>query len=249
MLPRILEPELMDTGDDAREYDTMDHTAVNAQFVTDLLHAAQNGDWSNYRPKDAELITGPDAIIGPVPFLPTPILDLGAGTAQIPIQLCRREPNVRVTAVDAAESMLALARENIADAGLTGRIKLVLADAKNLPFHAASFPTVISNSILHHIGEPQQVIAEAVRVANPGGLLFHRDLCRPQDEPQLEHLVTTYAGAATAYQRKLFADSLRAALTLDEMRGLVAGFGFPTDTVTMTSDRHWTWIARTPNLL
>jgi ubiquinone/menaquinone biosynthesis C-methylase UbiE len=220
MLPRILEPELMDTADDAREYDTMDHTAVNAQFVTDLLQSLS--DWS------------------------TPILDLGAGTAQIPIELCRRAPHVRITAVDAAESMLALARENIADAGLSGRIELVLADAKTLPFPVAAFPAVISNSILHHIAEPRQVVAEAMRVTAPGGLLFHRDLCRPHDEAQLEHLVTTYAGAATAYQRKLFADSLRAALTLDEMRDLVASFGFPRDTVNMTSDRHWTWVARTP---
>jgi ubiquinone/menaquinone biosynthesis C-methylase UbiE len=223
MLPRILEPELMDTDDDAREYDTMDHTAVNTQFVTDLLQAIS--DWSLQRPVH-----------------PTPILDLGAGSAQIPIELCRQAPHTHVTAVDAAESMLALARGNIADAGLTGRIKLVLADAKNLPFQPAKFPAVISNSMLHHIAEPRQVIAEAVRVAAPGGVLFHRDLCRPHDEMQLEHLVTTYAGAATAYQRKLFADSLRAALTLDEIRELVASFGFPPDTATMTSDRHWSWI-------
>jgi hypothetical protein len=29
MLPRILEPELMDTAKDALEYDTMDHVVVN----------------------------------------------------------------------------------------------------------------------------------------------------------------------------------------------------------------------------
>jgi ubiquinone/menaquinone biosynthesis C-methylase UbiE len=241
MLPRILEPELMDTEDDAREYDTMDHTTVNAQFVTDFLAA---GDWSNYRSENSARVSTPDAIIGPVPFLPGPILDLGAGTAQIPIELCRRAPHIHVTAVDAAESMLGLAQENVAAAGFSGRIELVLANAKNLPFDAATFSAVISNSILHHIAEPQQVIGEAARVAAPGGLLFHRDLCRPHDELQLEHLVTTYAGAATAYQRRLFADSLRAALTLEEIRHLVASFGFPPDTVSMTSDRHWTWIAR-----
>ena len=48
---------------------------------------------------------------------------------------------------------------------------------------------------------------------------------------------------ANAYQRKLFADSLRAALALDEMQRFVADFGFATDTVRRTSDRHWTWIA------
>jgi ubiquinone/menaquinone biosynthesis C-methylase UbiE len=251
MLPRILEPELMDTGDDAREYDTMDHTAVNAQFVTDLLAAMHRGSpvgWveSNETHHQSSRRPAGLAELDPPYDVPLHVLDLGAGTAQIPIELCRRAPHIRVTAVDAAESMLALARENVADAGLSGRIELALADAKNLPFHAARFPAVISNSILHHIAEPQQVIAEAVRVTAPGGLLFHRDLCRPQDEAQLEHLVTTYAGAATAYQRKLFADSLRAALTLDEIRHLVASFGVPPDSVSMTSDRHWTWVAWIP---
>jgi ubiquinone/menaquinone biosynthesis C-methylase UbiE len=223
MLPRILEPELMDTDEDAREYDAMDHAAVNTQFVTDLL-AAMAG-WSLQR----QVLH---------------ILDLGAGTAQIPIELCRRAPNLRVTAVDAAERMLELAIENIADAGLTDRIQPVLGDAKNLPFHSESFAIVISNSIVHHIPEPSQVIAEALRVADLAGRQFHRDLARPHDEALLERLVTTYAGAATAYQRKLFADSLRAALSLDEIRELVAEFGFAPDTLQMTSDRHWTWSSR-----
>jgi ubiquinone/menaquinone biosynthesis C-methylase UbiE len=219
MLTRILEPEVMDTDQDAREYDAMDHAAVNAQFVTDLLRALED-----------------------LPFLR--VLDLGAGTAQIPIELCRRAAHIHVTAVDAAESMLGLAAENIAAADLDDRIEPVMADAKVLPFKPGRFPVVISNSILHHIAEPQQVIAEALRVAEPGGLQFHRDLCRPDDDAQLNRLVLTYAGAATPYQQKLFADSLRAALTLSEMRELVATFGIASDTVHMTSDRHWTWVAR-----
>jgi ubiquinone/menaquinone biosynthesis C-methylase UbiE len=219
MLTRILEPEVMDTDQDAREYDAMDHAAVNAQFVTDLLRALED-----------------------LPFLR--VLDLGAGTAQIPIELCRRAAQIHVTAVDAAESMLGLAAENIAAADLDDRIEPVMADAKVLPFKPGRFPVVISNSILHHIAEPQQVIAEALRVAEPGGLQFHRDLCRPDDDAQLNRIVATYAGAATPYQQKLFADSLRAALTLDEMRELVASFGVAPDGIQMTSDRHWTWTTR-----
>ena len=36
MLKRVLEPEVMDSDEDAREYDSMDHAAVNAVFVADL---------------------------------------------------------------------------------------------------------------------------------------------------------------------------------------------------------------------
>jgi ubiquinone/menaquinone biosynthesis C-methylase UbiE len=227
MLTRILEPELMDTAEDAHEYDAMDHSVVNAQFVTDLMAAI--AEWSLKRPEETPTILQ--------------ILDLGAGTAQIPIELVRRTDNVHVTAVDAAENMLALARANVAAASLSGHITIALADAKSLPFDSASFPVVISNSIIHHIGQPRDVIAEAVRVTEPGGLLFHRDLVRPDDEDELQHIVETYAANATPYQRRLFANSLRAALTVDEMRNLVAGFGGLPDAVQMTSDRHWTWAA------
>lgn len=218
MLERVLEPEVMDSEADAREYDSMDHAAVNAVFVADLA-----------------AVLSPDASIE--------ILDLGAGTAQIPIELCRRFPNVRVVAVDAAESMLALAHQNVAAAGLSDRIELVLADAKRLPFADGMFSAVISNSIVHHIAEPGDVLAEAVRVSSPNALQFHRDLCRPNDEAALEHLVTTYAGSSTAYQRRLFGESLRAALTLDEMQTLITRLGFDPNSVAMTSDRHWTWMA------
>ena len=218
MLPRVLEPELMDSDRDAREYDAMDHAAVNTQFVADLLPILTTDR-------------------------PLTVLDLGAGTAQIPIELCRRAPEVCVVAVDAAESMLAVARENVAAAGLRQRIELVLVDAKRLPFESGRFPAVIRNSIVHHIAEPRQVLAEAVRVAAPDAIQFHRDLARPEVESQLDSIVSTYAGDATPYQQKLFADSLRAALTLGEVQQLVAEFGFAPETVQMTSDRHWTWIA------
>ena len=55
--------------------------------------------------------------------------------------------------------------------------------------------------------------------------------------------MVTYAADATPYQRRLFANSLRAALTVDEMQNLVATFGGAPDAVQMTSDRHWTWAA------
>jgi len=83
-----------------------------------------------------------------------------------------------------------------------------------------------------------------VRVAAPGGVLFVRDLLRPEDDAAVTRLVAAYAGDANAHQQKMFGDSLRAALTLDEVRGLVAALGFPREGVRQTTDRHWTWVAR-----
>ncbi len=216
MLSRVLEPEVMDSAEEARDYDSMDHRQVNELFVTDLL--AQR------------------------PILGT-LLDVGTGTAQIPIALCLRESAPNVVAVDLAEHMLRVGEENIRRARLSERIRLQLCDAKGLPFTDATFDAVMSNSIVHHIPEPGGVLAEMVRVCRPGGLLFVRDLLRPWDDAAVARLVQTYAGDANAHQQKMFGDSLRAALTLHEIRDLVADLGIAADTVQQTSDRHWTWAA------
>src|SRR5581483_11021090 len=123
------------------------------------------------------------------------------------------------------------------------RVRLERCDAKRIPFAEGSFAAVISNSIVHHIPEPQAVLAEMVRVLQPGGVLFVRDLLRPADDATVRHLVATYAGDANAHQQKMFDDSLRAALTLDEVRALVAKLGFDPQGVRQTTDRHWTWSA------
>jgi hypothetical protein len=39
----------------------------------------------------------------------------------------------------------------------------------------------------------------------------------------------------------MFADSLQAAFTLEEIRHAVGGMGCDPETVQVTSDRHWTW--------
>jgi hypothetical protein len=77
-------------------------------------------------------------------------------------------------------------------------------------------------------------------------LLFIRDLLRPDDLPTLRDLVDTHAAGANDHQRKMFGDSLHAALTLDEVREAVRMLGYPSDTVRQSSDRHWTFIAKRP---
>jgi ubiquinone/menaquinone biosynthesis C-methylase UbiE len=216
MLSRVLETEAMDTAEEARDYDAMDHSAVNRVFVADF-----QAFWTG---------TGS-------------VLDVGTGTAQIPIELARRHGTVRVIGIDLAEHMLTVGRENIARAGLAERIALQRCDAKVLPWSAGSFAAVISNSIVHHIPDPGPVLAEMVRVVAPGGALFVRDLVRPTDEAALQGLVEQHAAGANAHQRQMFADSLHAALSLEEIRALVAGLGYDPSSVRQTTDRHWTWAA------
>ena len=219
-LERVLEPEVMDTYEEARDYDSMDHQAVNALFVQDLLTAGEIG---------------------------TDILDVGTGTAQIPVELCRQDEDCRVIAIDMAAHMLDLARFNIEVDGFTQRIFLQQIDAKDMDFEASMFDSVISNSIIHHIPAPLSVLEESVRVTRPGGLLFFRDLMRPNSSEEVRGLVEAYAENENEHQRQMFDDSLRAALSLAEIRKMVGSLGFAEETVQATSDRHWTWVTRTPD--
>lgn len=216
-LERVLEPEVMDTWEEASDYDSMDHSEVNRVFVTDFLAA------------------------GDVRGL---FLDLGTGTALIPIELCQRHEDCYVMAADASVNMLDLARYNIEIAGLIERIQLDHSDVKELPYQDGYFAAVLSNSIIHHVPDPSVVLKQAIRVVEPGGLLFFRDLLRPETDETVSQLVEIYTGQENEHQQKMFEDSLRAALSLDEMRGLVAELGFDPETVQATSDRHWTWSAR-----
>jgi ubiquinone/menaquinone biosynthesis C-methylase UbiE len=212
-LPRILEREVMDSDEEARDYDAMDHAAVNATFCADLLALTSELD---------------------------PILDVGTGTALIPIELCRRAAHARVVAIDLATSMLRLAARNVAAAGLSSAISLELQDAKALPYADGSFRGAMSNTILHHIPDPLPAIREMRRVVGQGGILFLRDLIRPQTDEAVQVLVERYASNATPEQRALFEASLRASFTLDEMRTLAEASGIPGSAVQQTSDRHWT---------
>ena len=217
MIARVLEPEAMDSADEAREYDLMDHVSVNAAFVADLL-----------------------ARVGRSLSRDDVVLDVGTGTARIPITLCGADAACKVVGVDLAHAMLLVGRDNVIDASLTSRIALWRARADALPCRDALFPIVASNSLIHHLPDPAAAMKEACRVAAPGGIVFMRDLFRPASELELDRLVRVHAATATPAQRQLFADSLHAALTVDEVRDIVAALPFRAASVDATSDRHWT---------
>ena len=219
-LERVLEPEVMDTQEEARDYNNMDHGEVNRLFVEDLL-----------------------AFAGKESLPVQDVLDMGTGTALIPIELCERHEECRVMAIDMAVHMLDLARYNIDGAGFLERIQLAQVDAKKMGFEDGMFDTVMSNSIVHHIPEPMDCLREMNRVLCHEGIVFVRDLSRPADLETLDHLVTTYTGQENEHSQKMFRESLHAALSLEEIREIVTQLGYPAESVQMTSDRHWTWAA------
>ena len=222
MIPRVLEPESMEGPEEAAEYDAMDHRAVNDRFVADFL--AAHG-----------------------PCRGGEVLDVGTGTARIPIALAQADPNARVVGFDLSPAMLERAARNADEAGLAGRIRFVQGDAKSTAALGDSrYEAVISNTIVHHIPDPGPAVAAMVERLAPGGTLMVRDLARPDDEASVEALVERHAAGESPAARALFRASLHAALTVEEAARAAAGAGLPADCVAMTSDRHWTLLWKHP---
>jgi ubiquinone/menaquinone biosynthesis C-methylase UbiE len=221
MIERVLEPEAMETAEEVRQYDAMDHRAVNRCFVDDFLAA--------HGPCQGGLI-----------------LDVGTGTARIPIALATADSRAHVLALDLSPSMLAQAEINIASAGLTSRIRTHLGDGKALVsvFGESAFEAVVSNTIVHHIPEPAPALESMARLVAAGGTLMIRDLARPRSLVEIRRLADIYTEGESLEARALFEASLHAALTLEEIQSLVRDLGLSPTDVAMTSDRHWTWTWR-----
>lgn len=212
MLDRVLEPEIMDSEQDAHEYATFDNSVVNEEFVSRALELAPSRGYA---------------------------LDVGTGPGDLSVLLATRVPGLRILAIDLGEHMLALARANVARAKLTDRVQVANLDAKATGRAEGTFDFVLCNSLVHHIPEPEALFRELKRVAKPAAGLFIKDLHRPEGEAELESLVKRYAAGCTQYQTQTFRDSLNAALTVEEVSGMLQRIGWQGVSVRRCSDRHW----------
>lgn len=212
-LKRALEPEVMDTEQDALEYEGIDNSKVNSVFVEFL-----------------------SADLG---FKSGSLVDLGTGPGDILFSIAEKVPDARITGVEMGSHMLKIARRKLAASPQRERIRLVAADAKATGLPGGAFDFVICNSLVHHIPDPLQIFREIARLARSGGGLFLKDLRRPETLSELEALVARHAANDTPYQRSLFHASLHAALRPEEVREHAEAAGLTDFTLSLPSDRHW----------
>jgi ubiquinone/menaquinone biosynthesis C-methylase UbiE len=108
------------------------------------------------------------------------VLDMGCGTGTLALSLVKRvRPGGRVTGVDAAPEMLAVARAKAARRCLPASFQYAVGQA--LPFPDAAFDAAVSSLVLHHLPEAVRsaAVAELVRVVRPGGRLVLADFQPP----------------------------------------------------------------------
>jgi SAM-dependent methyltransferase len=123
-------------------------------------------------------------------------VDLGCGAGRHTVLLADRFE--RVLAVDAAESMLQLARRDRARPNICYRQADVLAVG---PPPAGPFDVVLSVHTLHHVGDPEVVLPHVRSLVAPGGTAILADIVDPGGwtEPGF-HLDRAFADARAAYR-------------------------------------------------
>jgi len=108
------------------------------------------------------------------------VLDIGCGRGAVLISAAQRLPRGRATGADIwrlrdqTGNSQAAAQRNAEIEGVSERVELVNADARDLPFPPESFDAVLSNLALSNIPgseERAKALHEAIRVLRPGGQL------------------------------------------------------------------------------
>jgi SAM-dependent methyltransferase len=114
-------------------------------------------------------------------------LDVGTGTGWLAIALAQRYPELEVVGIDIFEPDLELARQNVAAAGLSSRITLVVQDATRLSEPATYDAVWLPMPFL-----PEAIVGSVVSAASaaltPGGWLLPGTFAGPPD--RLSQLLT-----------------------------------------------------------
>jgi SAM-dependent methyltransferase len=98
------------------------------------------------------------------------VLEAGCGTGAQTVHLARLNPQIRITAVDLAESSLEAARARIAELGFCN-VEFMRADVNDAPFEPDSFDHIFVCFVLEHLARPVEVLSHLKRVLKLGGTI------------------------------------------------------------------------------
>jgi ubiquinone/menaquinone biosynthesis C-methylase UbiE len=142
------------------------------------------------------------------------VLDLGSGAGgDVLISAGRVGATGRAIGLDMTDEMLALARRNAAEAGVSNA-EFVKGYIEQIPLPDASVDVVISNCVINLAADKRKVAAEVARVLRPGGRFAVSDVVA---DPDMD--------AATRADMAQWTGCIAGALTADEFRAALADAG------------------------
>src|SRR5262245_46430386 len=111
------------------------------------------------------------------------VLDVAGGTGDLAARFAREVGrDGRVVLSDINAEMLARGRDRLLDAGVSGNVDFVLADAESLPFREASFDCVTIAFGLRNVTRKERALESMLRVLRPGGRLLVLEFSKPTSE-------------------------------------------------------------------
>ena len=167
------------------------------------------------------------------------VLDLGCGTADVIIRFAKALPGTHITGIDGAEAMLDIGLRDVRQNGLSHQINLRNCFLPDKDLFLRKFDAIISNSLLHHLGNVSILWDAMQKCSGPGSALFVMDLMRPDNPDRAGELVELHAADAPDILKKDFYNSLLAAYTVEEINEQLVSHSLDYLTVEAVSDRHF----------
>jgi ubiquinone/menaquinone biosynthesis C-methylase UbiE len=151
------------------------------------------------------------------------VLDLGSGGGIDVLLSARRVgPTGKVYGLDMTDDMLALARKNAAEAGVTN-VEFLRGRIEEIPLPTESVDVIISNCVVNLSANKRRVIEEAFRVLKPGGRFAVSDVVVQGELP-----------ADVQRSMELWVGCVAGALSDSEFERLLTEAGFENTSVEFT---------------
>lgn len=179
-----------------------------------------------------------DMLIGDYSARLRNVLDIGCGPADVPIRLAKAKSTIRVTAVDASDAMVSLARKAVSEAGLTESIEVIRGRVPGLTLTNLDYDAIISKDLLHHLPDPIIFWQEVKSLTRAETVIYVMDLFRPPTKEAARDIVESVSADEAPILKQDFYNSLLAAFTADEIRDQLHEGGLSLE-VAEVSERHW----------
>jgi demethylmenaquinone methyltransferase / 2-methoxy-6-polyprenyl-1,4-benzoquinol methylase len=158
-----------------------DSVAGNYDLMNDLMSAGTHRLWKRFTLALANLRPGQRA------------LDVAGGTGDLALGLARQVGERGLVVLsDINAAMLARGRDRLLDAGCSGNVACVQADAERLPFADGSFDCVTIGFGLRNVTDKGAALTAMRRVLRPGGQLLVLEFSQPR-LPGLKPLYDAYS--------------------------------------------------------